>query len=178
MKITIINGSARKGNTYTAIEAFISGAKENHEIRVINADKLNIKGCKGCGACQCSKGCVEKDDTNKVVDQLVDSDMIVFATPVYWWGMTAQLKLVIDKCYCKGMLLKEKNIGLIIVGGASTDDEEYQLIERQFECMAEYLNWNIKFSKKYAATDIKDLEKNEEAIAELKALSVVGCSVS
>ena len=43
-------------------------------------------------------GCVAADDTNRVIDSLVDADMIVFGTPVYWWGMTAQLKLVIDKC--------------------------------------------------------------------------------
>ena len=63
MKIAIINGSARKGNTLTAINSFIKGASEGNEIEVINPDKLNIAPCKGCGACQCHKGCVDKDDT-------------------------------------------------------------------------------------------------------------------
>ena len=56
MKIVIINGSARKGNTLTAINAFIKGALEKNEIEIIEPDKLNIAPCKGCGVCQCSKG--------------------------------------------------------------------------------------------------------------------------
>ena len=58
MKIVIINGSAREGNTLTAINAFIKGALEKNEIEIIEPDKLNIAPCKGCGVCQCSKGCV------------------------------------------------------------------------------------------------------------------------
>lgn len=55
MKIIIINGSARKGNTLTAINALIKGASEKNEIEVIEPDKLQIAPCKGCGACQCHK---------------------------------------------------------------------------------------------------------------------------
>ena len=122
MKIVIINGSARKGNTLTAINAFIKGAAEKNEIEVIAPDKLHISPCKGCGACQCHKGCVDQDDTNPTINKLVEADMILFATPVYWWGMTAQLKQVIDKCYCRGLQLKEKKIGLIVVGGSPLDN--------------------------------------------------------
>ena len=60
MKIVIINGSARKGNTLAAINAFIKGASEKNKIEIIEPDKLNIAPCKGCGVCQCSKGCVDK----------------------------------------------------------------------------------------------------------------------
>ena len=91
MKVIIINGSARKGNTLTAIKAFVKGASEKNEIEIIEPDKLNIAPCKGCGACQCSKGCVDKDDTNPTIDKIAAADMILFATPVYWWGMSAQL---------------------------------------------------------------------------------------
>ena len=56
MKIVIINGSARKGNTLTAINAFIKGASEKNEIEIIEPDKLNIAPCKGCGVCQCLCG--------------------------------------------------------------------------------------------------------------------------
>lgn len=172
MKIVIVNGSARRGNTYNAIEALKSGILSENSVEIIEADKLNISGCKGCGACQCTKGCVANDDTNEVVDKLVEADMIVFATPVYWWGITAQLKLVIDKCYCKGAYIKNKRIGLIVVGGASTDNEQYDLIEKQFECMAKYLNWNIEFSKRYSASGINDLADNKTMTDELKAIGM------
>lgn len=170
MKIVIINGSPRKGNTYTAIQSFVEGAKDKNDIEVLEADKLNISPCKGCNSCQCYKGCVASDDSNLVVDKLVQADMIIFGTPVYWWGMSAQLKTVIDKSYCKGVLLKNKKIGIIVSGGAPTDDEEYVLIKKQFECMAKFLSWDIKFFKAYYATGKDALAGDADATAELKAL--------
>ena len=76
-------GSARKGNTLTAINAFIKGASEKNEIEIIEPDKLNIAPCKGCGVCQCSKGCVDKDDTNSTIDKIAAADMILFVLLVY-----------------------------------------------------------------------------------------------
>lgn len=110
-------------------------------IDIIEADNLKISGCKGCDVCQFNNGCVAKDDTNATVDSLVNADMIVFATPVYWWGVTAQLKLVIDKCYCKGMQLKDKKAGFITIGAAPADDMQYELISKQFKCIADHLGW-------------------------------------
>lgn len=83
MKIVIVNGSPRKGNTYSAINAFVEGAKDNNDIEVIDSYKLKISPCVACGTCECYKGCVAKDDSNPTVDKLVNADMIIFATPVY-----------------------------------------------------------------------------------------------
>ena len=168
MKIVIINGSARKGNTLTAINAFIKGASEKNEIEIIEPDKLNIEPCKGCGVCQCSKGCVDKDDTNPTIDKIAAADMILFATPVYWWGMSAQLKLIIDKCYCRGLQLKNKKVGTIVVGGSPVDSIQYELIDKQFDCMAKYLSWDMLFNKSYYATARDELEKNKDSMNELE----------
>lgn len=111
MKIVIINGSARKGNTLTAIQAFCKGLSREHSVEIIQADQLHIAPCKGCDHCQCIKGCVDQDDTNPTIDKIVAADFILFASPVYWWGISAQLKQVIDKCYSKGQLLKHKKSG-------------------------------------------------------------------
>ena len=170
MKIAIINGSARKGNTLTAINAFIKGAAEGHEIEVINPDKLNIAPCKGCGACQCHKGCVDKDDTNPTIDKIAGADMILFATPVYWWGITAQIKQVIDKCYCRGMQMKNKKVGIIVIGGAPVGNSQYDLIKGQFDCIAEYLSWDVLFYKPYSANAKDELAKDPEAMKELEEL--------
>ncbi len=170
MKIVIVNGSPRRGNTYTAINAFTEGAKENNEIEIIDANKLNMKGCQGCGACECYKGCVAKDDTNPTIDKLVAADMIVFATPVYWWGVTAQLKTVIDKCYCRGAQLKGKKIGLIVTGGSPTDSIQYSLINQQFECIEKFLGWEIVFSKSFYANAKDELSKQEALVEDLKKL--------
>lgn len=170
MKIVVINGSARKGNTLTAINSFVKGAGEKNEIEIIAPDKLNISPCMGCGVCQCHKGCVAKDDTNPTIDKIAAADMILFATPVYWWGITGQLKLVIDKCYCRGMQMKGKKVGFIVVGGASTDNIQYELIGKQFECMAEYLSWDILFSKSYSANGKDELAENADVMEELEIL--------
>jgi hypothetical protein len=96
--------------------------------------------------------------------------MIIFATPVYWWGITAQIKLVIDKCYCKGALLKNKKVGVIAIGGSPTTNVQYELIEKQFQCIGDYLDWDIKFHKSFFASEKDDLLKNESAMKELKTL--------
>ena len=74
MKIVIINGSARRGNTLTAIDAFVKGASEKNEIEIIQPDRLHIAPCKGCGACQCYKGCIDQDDTNPTIDKITAAD--------------------------------------------------------------------------------------------------------
>lgn len=170
MKIAVINGSARKGNTLDAINAFIEGVDGKHEIEMIQPDKLSISACIGCDACQCYKGCVAKDDTNPTVDKIADADMILFTTPVYWWGMTGQLKLLIDKCYCRGAQLKGKKVGVLVVGGAAVGSVQYDLIKRQFECMGQYLDWNILFHNSYAANAVGELKADAAAMAEIKAL--------
>ena len=94
--------------------------------------------------------------------------MILFATPVYWWGMSAQLKLIIDKCYCRGLQLKNKTVGTIVVGGSPVDSIQYELIDKQFDCMAKYLSWNLLFQKSYYATAKDELSKNQDAMKELE----------
>ena len=117
---------------------------------------------------QVFKGCVDKDDTNPTIDKIAAADMILFATPVYWWGMSAQLKLIIDKCYCRGMQLKNKKVGTIVVGGSPVDSIQYELIDKQFDCMAKYLSWDLLFQKSYYATAKDELSKNQDAMKELE----------
>lgn len=94
--------------------------------------------------------------------------MILFATPVYWWGMSAQLKLIIDKCYCRGLQLKNKKVGTTVVGGSPVDSIQYELIDKQFDCMAKYLSWDMIFQKSYYATASDELAKNKDSIKELE----------
>lgn len=171
MKVVVLNGSPRKGNTLAAIEALVKGMALGSapEVEIVDTYKLTVAPCKGCGACQCFKGCVDQDDTNMIVDKLVAADVIVFATPVYWWGMTAQLKLVLDKCYCRGAQLKGKKIGLIVVGGSDVENVQYELIHRQFQCIEEYLDWKMMFFEKFSATKKDELAQNPTAIDQMVA---------
>lgn len=104
MKITILQGSARKkGNTATVIgwveEELVS---MGHEVDVIYLNSLNLKGCLGCGRCKEKPdtiGCVQKDDVPGILQKMVNSKLVVFASPLYFWGFTSQIKTVIDRTY-------------------------------------------------------------------------------
>ena len=84
--------------------------------------------------------------------------------------MSALLKLIIDKCYCKGMHIKDKKVGVLVVGAALVGSTQYELINKQFQCMADYLSWDMLLMKSYSASDRADLSNNTEDIDELKEL--------
>ena len=140
------------------------------KLKSLNPTNSTLHHARDVCVCQCSKGCVDKDDTNPTIDKIAAADMILFATPVYWWGMSAQLKLIIDKCYCRGLQLKNKKVGTIVVGGSPVDSIQYELIDKQFDCMAKYLSWDMLFNKSYYATARDELEKNKNSMNELEGI--------
>lgn len=117
MKITILNGSPRKENTYAMAEAFKEGAAAaGHEVEILHVGKMKIGGCLGCEYCH-TKGegkCIQKDDMDKVLPAYMDSDMIVFASPIYYFGMTAQLSAAIQRMYCIGKPAKANKAALLL----------------------------------------------------------------
>ncbi len=102
MKITVLNGSPRKQNTTFMVDAFVKGAEEaGHTVEVIQVGKMKINGCLGCEYCH-GKGegkCIQKDDMDKVYPAYQDCDMIVFASPIYYFGMTAQITAATQRVY-------------------------------------------------------------------------------
>ena len=103
MRILVLNGSPRaKGNTAQTVAAFRDGATEaGHEVDVVDVCKLDIHGCRGCEYCH-GKGagaCVQKDDMQQVYDLLAQAEMLVIASPIYYHGLSGQLKCVIDRFY-------------------------------------------------------------------------------
>lgn len=117
MKIAILNGSPKKGNTAAMAEAFADGAREaGHKVEILHVGKMKIAGCLGCEYCH-TKGegkCVQKDDMEKVIPAYLESDMIVFATPVYYFDMTAQLSAAIQRVYCIGKPAKATKAAMLI----------------------------------------------------------------
>lgn len=101
MKIIILFASPNKnGSTAILTDHFMRGAKENgHTVEVIDVCKMNIRPCIGCVRCGYEGPCVQKDDNKIIRDTLLTGDMVVFATPLYYYGMSAQLKTVIDRLF-------------------------------------------------------------------------------
>lgn len=103
MKILILNGSPRaNGNTIKLINAFTKGAEgAGHEVERVDVCKLHIYGCTGCEYCHSNghEECVQKDDMQIIYDLMRKTEMIVIASPIYYHGMTGQIKCVIDRFY-------------------------------------------------------------------------------
>ncbi len=114
-KITIFNGSPRpKGNTHFLTQQFIKGANQNtNDIVIIDAYKANVKNCGGCLRCNVLKKCsITTDDWQKISEQILASDILVFATPIYFHHVTAPLKAIIDR-FRSFMHIKITETGLI-----------------------------------------------------------------
>ena len=92
-------------------DAFAEGAKEaGHEVKILHVGKMKINGCLGCEYCH-TKGegkCIQKDDMEKIMPAYLESVMIVFASPIYYFDMTAQLAAAIQRVYCIGKPAKAK----------------------------------------------------------------------
>ncbi|MBO5556234.1 MAG: flavodoxin family protein [Oscillospiraceae bacterium] len=125
MKIAILNGSPRKQNTEAMVNAFAEGAKEaGHEVEILHVGKMKIAGCLGCEYCH-GKGegkCIQKDDMEKVLPAYLDSDMIVFASPLYYATMTAQLEAAIQRVYCIGKPAKATKAALLLSSASGAYD--------------------------------------------------------
>ena len=105
MNIVVLSGSPRKGaNTDTMVEAFAETAREGgHTVDVVRVASKKIAGCLGCQHCFTHEGtCVQKDDMADVIESLKGADMVVFASPIYWFDITAQEKAAIDRLYAFG----------------------------------------------------------------------------
>ena len=121
MKILILNGSPRKENTAAMVEAFREGAAAaGHETEILHVGRMKIAGCLGCEYCH-GKGegqCVQKDDMAQVVEAYKTADAVVFASPVYYFSMTAQMEAAIQRVYCIGKPLKAKKAALLLSSGS------------------------------------------------------------
>ena len=103
MKILVLNGSPRpNGNTAGMVKTFHQAAEEyGHQVKMFNVCKMNIKGCLACEYCH-GKGhgqCVQKDDMQEIYAELNDTEMLILAAPIYYHGISGQLKCVIDRFY-------------------------------------------------------------------------------
>ena len=102
-KIMILNGSPRKkGNTAALIESFTKGAEDSgNTVTEFFLDGMNIHGCKGCfgGGKNPDSPCVQKDDMDKIYPIYKEADIVVLASPLYYWTISGQLKAAFDRLF-------------------------------------------------------------------------------
>jgi len=133
-KIVVLSGSPRKnGNSELLCDQFIRGATEagNQVEKIFVCDK-RINYCTACDACQVNGGkCVQKDDMAEILDKMISADVIVMATPVYFYTMNAQIKTVIDRTYARYTAVSGKEFYFIMT--AAVGDKS--LLERTLESL-------------------------------------------
>ena len=145
MKIVVISGSPRKGgNTEIMAETFAKGArKSGHEVIIKKLSILKVAPCTACKYCFTSGGmCFQKDDMAEILEAVDQADMLVFASPIYWFNITGQLKCTIDRMYARGKVgFHHKYVGLLLNSGAPG---VYDSAIAQYKATNSYLKWEDK----------------------------------
>lgn len=145
-KIVILNGSPRKnGNTAKLVDAFTKGAESaGHQVMQFSVTDTKVNGCLGCDYCIRNKGkCVQKDDMQKISNELLLADTVVFASPSYYFGWTSQLKAIIDRFYASAEEYPITSAALLMVlGGDVETDAAAALVN--YKSVISYLNWKDK----------------------------------
>ncbi len=123
-KVLVLSSSPRiGGNSDLICDALIKGVKyAGNEAVKLNIAKMCISPCLGCDYCQSHEGaCVQKDDMEQVILEMQKADIVVFATPIYFYNMSAQLKIVIDRTYCTYQNLHFKKTVFIATSADSNE---------------------------------------------------------
>lgn len=131
-KVLILSASPRKGgNSDLLCDQFLQGATEaGHEAEKIFLRDKKINHCLACGACQSNGGkCVQKDDMAGILDKMTAADVIVMASPVYFYSMNGQLKTLIDRTYARYTRITDKELYFIMAAATGSK----QALERTVE---------------------------------------------
>lgn len=142
--IILLSGSPRKkGNTDRLAAAFIEGAKAaGKNVTLFRVADMNIAPCINCNSCVKHPGvCIHKDDMVEIAAAIGQADTMVFASPVYFFGVSAQLKTAIDRLYAflkLGMPMKKAAL-LLTCGAPATDAAEPSIA--MFRHIASYQEW-------------------------------------
>ncbi|MBQ6192859.1 MAG: flavodoxin family protein [Prevotella sp.] len=156
MNILIISGSPRKGgNTELLVDAFARGAAKHHHVEIVSVRNYKVNPCLGCNACFKTNGiCVQKDDMSLIYEKMRYADMLVIASPVYFYGISAQLKAVIDRFHNP---IRDsfhiKKMALLLVG-AATLPELFDAILMEYNLCLKF--FNIEDAGKVLVRGVKD----------------------
>lgn len=135
-KVLILSASPRKlGNSDLLCDAFAKGASEaGHCVEKIRIAEKNIGYCRGCYACKDTGKCIIEDDMAAVLQKMIDADVLVLASPVYFYSIDAQLKAVIDRTVARWTEVENKEFYYIITAA----DEEQSSAETPLACLRGY----------------------------------------
>ena len=142
MKIVVLECSPnRRGSSNLLAEAFIQGAEQaGHIVAVIDAAHADIHPCTGCVRCGYEGPCVQKDDMERFRRQILDADMLVFVTPLYYYGMSAQLKTLVDRfCAINSSITRKHMKSALLSAAWNADSWTFEALEAHYRTLVRYL---------------------------------------
>lgn len=134
--VLILSGSPRKsGNSDLLCDAFLEGAAEaGHRVEKIRVAEKRIGFCRGCYACKGTGVCAIRDDMGQILQKMVDADVLVLASPVYFYSIDAQLKALIDRTVARWQEVRDKELYYIMTAA----DEGRAAMETTLACFRGY----------------------------------------
>lgn len=135
-KVLILSGSPRKsGNSDLLCDAFLKGAKEaGHDVEKIRVQEKNVGYCMACYACRNTGICAIQDDMADILQKMIDCDVLVLSSPVYFYSIDAQLKAVIDRSVARWTEVKNKEFYYIVTAA----DGEREAAKTTIQCFRGY----------------------------------------
>ena len=143
MKIVVLEGSPNKnGSSNLLADCFKQGAEEaGHSVDVVDTAHANIHPCIGCIHCGYEGPCVQKDDMEMFREKILSADMLVFVTPLYYYGMSAQLKTMIDRfCAFNSSIQRKHMKSALLTVAWNSDDWTFEALEVHYKTLVRYLN--------------------------------------
>lgn len=149
-KICILNGSPRaNGNTQELIKHFVKGAEAaGHETVCFNLQKMNVHGCLGCcrGGKDASSPCVQKDDMEKIYPVYQEADVVVLASPMYYWGISGQLKCAFDRLFAIAELTPDyanpHKDAVLLMAAEGASERNFAPVRAFYKGLTAQLGWN------------------------------------
>lgn len=142
MKTVVLLGSPnRQGSSYLLAECFRQGAQEaGHTVEIIDVAHADIHPCTGCIQCGYEGPCCQKDDVEVIRSKILDADMMVFATPLYYYGMSAQLKTMVDRfCAFNSSIQSKRMKSALLAVAWNSDDWTFDALEAHYKTLVRYL---------------------------------------
>lgn len=168
-KIVVLNGSPRKnGNTSALVREFSKGAQSaGNTVTEFFLGGMDIHGCKGCFGGRSSRECpcVQKDDMDKIYPAVRESDIVVLATPLYYWNMSGQLRTAVDRLFAleegDGNLLRGNNRASALLMAA--EGNGFEDVVLYYDHLMEHLRWkNLGHVLAGGNGDVGDIEGKPE----------------